>query len=116
MRYGPGAALLCCLASATLGGCGESRGTILTLGGTTAWRPAAVMSWQIQLTGTVDTTFDVQMFDIDLFDVDASVVATLHHKGPKVICHTSAGSFEDWRSDAASFPASVLGNTQGSGP
>ncbi len=54
------------------------------------------------------------MFDIDLFDVDASVVATLHRKSAKVICNVSAGSWEDWRSDAASFPASVLGNTQGS--
>jgi hypothetical protein len=114
MNHGQDAFVLCCLAATTLCGCGESRGTILTLGGTTVWHPAAVTSWQIQLTGTVDTTPDVQMFDIDLFDVDASVVATLQQKAAKVICHISAGSFEAWRSDAASFPASVLGNTLGS--
>jgi len=114
MNHGRDTIVRCCLAATTLCGCGESRGTILTLGNTTVWHPAAVTSWQIQLTGTVDTAHDVQMFDIDLFDVDASVVATLHQKGAKVICYISAGSFEDWRSDAASFPASVLGNTHGS--
>jgi hypothetical protein len=114
MNYGRDAIVLCCLAGATLGGCGENRGTLLTLATTTVWHPALVTSWQIQLTGTVDTTPDVQMFDVDLFDVDTSVVATLHQKGARVICNLSAGSFEDWRSDAASFPASVLGNTHGS--
>ena len=114
MNHGREIIVLCGLAAATLGGCGESRGTILTLGGATVWHPAPVTSWQIQLTGNVDTGLDVQMFDIDLFDVDASIVATVHQKGAMAICHTSAGSFEDWRSDAASFPASVLGNTHGS--
>jgi hypothetical protein len=114
MNHGRDAIVLCCLAAATLGGCGESRGTILTLKNTAAWHPAAVTSWQIQLTGPVDTSPDVHMFDLDLFDVDARVVAALHQKGARVICATSAGSFEDWRSDAASFPPSVLGNTQGS--
>jgi hypothetical protein len=114
MNHGWDAVVLCCFAAATLGGCGENRGTILTLENTTAWHPAAVTSWQIQLTGPVDTSPDVHMFDLDLFDVDARVVAALHQKGARVICATSAGSFEDWRSDAASFPASVLGNTLGS--
>jgi hypothetical protein len=114
MNHGRGAFVLCYLAAATLGGCGGNRGTILTLANPTVWHPAQVTSWQIQLTGTVDTTPDVQMFDVDLFDVGASVVATLHQKGAKVMCNLSAGSFEDWRSDAASFPGSILGNTHGS--
>ena len=114
MNQGRDAVVLCCLAAAMLCGCGENRGTILTLANTAVWQPAAVTSWQLQLTGDIDQAPDVQMFDIDLFDVDASVVATLHRRGVKVICNTSAGSFEDWRSDAASFPAIVLGNTHGS--
>ena len=114
MNYGRDAVALCCLTAATLVGCGENRGTILTLADTTVWHPALVTSWQLQLTGTVDTTPNVQMFDIDLFDVDASVVATLHQKSARVICNLSAGSFEDWRSDAASFPGAVLGNSHGS--
>jgi hypothetical protein len=114
MNHGRDAVALCFLAATALGGCGENRGTILTLADAAVWHPAAVTSWQIQLTGTVDTTPDVQMFTIDLFETDASVVATLHQKGAKVICNISAGSFENWRSDAGIFPESVLGTTHGS--
>jgi hypothetical protein len=34
----------------------------------------------------------------------------LHAAGRKVICYFSAGSYEDWRSDAKQFPAAALGN------
>jgi hypothetical protein len=107
MNHGPGAIVLCGLAATMTSGCGESRGTILTLGNPDAWHPAPATSWQIQLSGTVDTTPDVQVFALDLFDTDASIVTSLHQKGAKVVCHVSAGSYEDWRSDAASFPASL---------
>jgi hypothetical protein len=53
------------------------------------------------------------MFDIDLFDNDTAVVASLHAKGRRAICYLSAGSYEDWRPDAASFPAAVLGSSNG---
>jgi hypothetical protein len=49
------------------------------------------------------------MYDIDLFDNDASVIATLHARGRKVICYVSVGSWEDWRPDAGWFPPSVIG-------
>jgi len=49
------------------------------------------------------------MFDIDLFDNGADVVAALHARGRRAVCYLSAGSREDWRPDAAAFPASVLG-------
>jgi hypothetical protein len=77
------------------------------------WVPPLGTSWQWQLTGTIDQTVNVTMYDIDLFDVDASVIASLHSQGRKVICYLSAGTFEDWRPDAGSFPASVLGSTNG---
>ncbi len=104
MNHGRNAVVLCCLVAATLGGCGENRGTILTLANTTVWHPAVVTSWQIQLTGNVDTTPDVQMFDVDLFDVDASVVATLHQKGARVICNISQRlpATQRWRPRPAS--------------
>jgi hypothetical protein len=47
---------------------------------------------------------------VDLFDNVAGTVAALHAAGHKVVCYVSAGSFEDWRPDAAQFPASVKGN------
>ncbi len=80
----------------------------------TWWKPTPGMSWQWQLTDLpVDLSVEADIYDIDLFDVDASVVTALHDKGRKVICYMSAGSYEDWRSDAGSFPESVLGKDNG---
>jgi len=52
---------------------------------------------------------NVSVYDIDGFDNDASVVKALHDQGRKVICYLSVGSYEDWRPDAKSFSAAVLG-------
>ena len=75
------------------------------------WRPAQDTTWQWQLSGTVDQSVVAQMYDIDLIDNPASVVASLHAKGRKVVCYISAGSYEGGRPDASSFPAAVLGST-----
>jgi len=77
----------------------------------TIWQPSPGTSWQWQLTEEIDTSFDVQMYDIDLFDTPQSTIDTLHENGRIVICYFSAGSYENWRSDANQFPAAVLGNT-----
>jgi len=53
------------------------------------------------------------MYDIDLFDNAASVVTSLHSQGRKVLCYISAGTWENWRPDASSFPASVQGRSNG---
>jgi hypothetical protein len=80
-------------------------------GGGSAWTPTPGMTWQWQLTGTIDQTVDAQMFDVDLFDTPAATVAALHAAGRRVVCYLSAGTFESWRPDASLFPASVKGNT-----
>ncbi len=77
------------------------------------WRPALNTSWQMQFTGRLDLSVNAQMYDIDLFDNDASVVAELHARGRKAVCYFSAGSWENWRSDANQFPAAVLGKKNG---
>lgn len=74
------------------------------------WKPAPGTSWQWQLSGAVDPTLDVQMYDIDLFESPQQVINLLHDRGMVVICYFSAGSYEDWRSDAGSFPDAALGN------
>ncbi len=74
------------------------------------WQPAPGTSWQWQLSGTLDTSLDVTMYDIDLFDTPQAAIDRLHDRGSVVICYLSAGSYEDWRPDSASFPSSVLGN------
>lgn len=61
----------------------------------------------------VDTTVAAQVFDIDGFDNSAAVVAKLHSQGSKVICYIDVGTWENWRSDAASFPDSVKGKSNG---
>jgi endo-alpha-1,4-polygalactosaminidase (GH114 family) len=76
----------------------------------TVWQPAPGTTWQWQLTGVIDTSLAVDMYDIDLFDVGQGKIDTLHADGRIVICYFSAGSWEEWRADAADFPAETLGN------
>ena len=73
------------------------------------WIPPLETSWQIQFSGRLDTSFDVEMYEIDMFDSPRSVVADLHDDGRRVVCYVSAGSWERWRPDADDFPKSVLG-------
>lgn len=73
------------------------------------WRPEAGLSWQWQLSVPVDQSVDAQVYDIDLFENDASVVASLHAAGRKVVCYVDVGGWEDYRPDAASYPESVKG-------
>ncbi len=74
------------------------------------WVPTPGTTWQWQLTGAIDTSVDVEAYDIDLFDVNVTTIDQLHADGRTVICYFSAGSWEDWRADAADFPAGALGN------
>jgi hypothetical protein len=76
----------------------------------TWWKPVAGSSWQWQIGGgTIDPNLAVEVFDID-WEESATAVEQLHGAGKRVICYVSVGSWEDWRPDAASFPAAVLGN------
>ncbi|MFQ5413237.1 MAG: endo alpha-1,4 polygalactosaminidase [Phycisphaerae bacterium] len=78
------------------------------------YRPTVETTWQWQLQpgadGRINTGYDVDVYDIDLFDSDPAVVAGLQASGRNVICYFSAGSFEDFRSDAGAFLAEELGN------
>jgi len=74
------------------------------------WQPAPGTSWQWQLSGTIDTSFDVAMYDVDLVDAPDAVLTTLRDRGTRVVCYFSAGSYEEWRADADEFPAATLGN------
>lgn len=79
----------------------------------TRWDPPAGISWQLQLTGTVNTATRVAVFDIDGFDNSAATVNKIHANGGRAICYVSGGSYENWRSDAKSFPAVVRGASNG---
>ncbi len=109
---------LTCLTLALLAGCSMSPAEEPEAGVPThddasissVWSPAPGTSWQWQLTGTIDTSLNVAMYDIDLFDAPQAKIDALRAAGKKVICYFSAGSYEDWRSDKASFPAAAIGN------
>jgi hypothetical protein len=74
------------------------------------YRPPPLATWHWQLQGEVNTGYAVDVYGIDLFDSPSTLIADLQAAGRRVICYFSAGSFEDWRPDAAVFPDAVLGN------
>jgi len=82
---------------------------------TLSWTPKVGDSWQIilshplTLSDSSTTTPDVDIFDIDLFDTATETIERLHNLGKKVICYFSAGSYENWRSDAGEFKPEDLG-------
>jgi len=80
---------------------------------TEIWIPTPGTTWQLQFTGSIDESYDVQMYDIDMFDTSIATIDSLHSQGRTVICYISAGSWEDWRPDADQFPESVKGNSNG---
>ncbi|MEV7021863.1 endo alpha-1,4 polygalactosaminidase [Kitasatospora sp. NPDC093558] len=77
------------------------------------WQPTPGLTWQWQLGGNVDQSVDVPVYDIDGFENDASVVASLHAKGRKVICYVNAGSWESFRPDATAFAKALQGSDTG---
>ena len=68
-------------------------------------------SWQWQLQGKINTSYDVDIYDIDLFDSSPELIKSLQEQGRQVICYFSAGSYENWREDRETFPPSSIGKT-----
>jgi hypothetical protein len=71
--------------------------------------PEPQTSWQWQLSGDINTEYDVEMYDIDV-NTPQNIINELHERDIKVICYFSAGTYEDFRDDANKFPKVVLGN------
>ena len=71
-------------------------------------RPAPLGTWQIQLSGALDTTVDARSYIVDVA-TPPSVIGGLHDAGRIVLCYFSAGTMEPFRDDASRFPASTLG-------
>lgn len=75
----------------------------------TCWKPAPRTAFFWQLTGRLDHTHAAQVYDVDAIETSAAFVRGIHARGRKAICYVSAGSYEEWRPDAAAFPDAVLG-------
>ncbi|KAI1276263.1 glycoside hydrolase superfamily [Xylaria sp. FL0933] len=52
-----------------------------------------------------------KFYPVDLENTSADTIAALQSAGHTIVCYFSAGSVEDYRSDADAFPASAIGNT-----
>jgi endo-alpha-1,4-polygalactosaminidase (GH114 family) len=80
--------------------------------GSSIWQPRPGVKWQIQLENAVeDTSINAEVYDIDLFDNSAETISAIHKHGTKVICYFSAGTYEEWRSDADQFSSSDFGSS-----
>jgi hypothetical protein len=77
------------------------------------WIPPQHLTWFWQLQGTVKNNQPVAAYDIDGFENSAAEVAELHAQGKHVICYIDVGTGEKFRPDYRSFPASVLGHSNG---
>jgi hypothetical protein len=73
------------------------------------WLPRATDTWQWQLSGKVNTGYDVAVYDVDLFDTPTATLDRLHAAGRRIICYFSAGSSENWRADYDQFTAADQG-------
>jgi hypothetical protein len=70
--------------------------------------PMPLTSWQIQLTGSLDTTLDVAVYITDV-ETPRAVIDDMHTAGRIAICYFSGGTVEPFRDDAARFPSAALG-------
>lgn len=77
------------------------------------WQPAVGLTWQWQLSGTIDLTVDAAVYDLDMFETSAATVSTLHAMKRHVICYIDVGSWEEFRPDADDFPEAVKGASNG---
>ena len=80
------------------------------------WKPIPGMSWQMQYSGTIDTSLNVQIYMLDMFGTSATTIRGLQARGVKVFCYIDGGSWESYTPDAANFPASIIGKEVGGWP
>lgn len=93
-------------------GSGSGGGNGTSSGNTTVkWQPAVGVKWQIELLYPLNNTkIDADVYDIDVFDTPKSTISDLQSMNRKVICYFSAGTYENWRSDADDFLSSDKGS------
>ncbi len=78
-------------------------------------KPEDKLTWQWQINGNLNTSLDVDMYDVDLFDTSAATIESLKDDGRIVVCYFSAGTYEGWRSDWASYFPFITGDDYSGG-
>jgi hypothetical protein len=93
-----------CVSPATCGGggtpnvCGEA-GTCTRA----AFPKGTTWMWDLE-NSAIPTNLNAQAYVVDLFNTSASKIQEYKSAGKKVVCYFSAGTYENWRSDASQFP------------
>lgn len=74
------------------------------------WRPRASenLTWQWQLQGEIDTSFNVDVYNVDIATPE-SKIRELKARDIKVICYFSAGTAEYFRPDVDQFSDAIQG-------
>jgi hypothetical protein len=80
-------------------------------GETDWWQPTPGTTWQWQLSGDLDTSYDVVAYDVDLAETDTTTINDLHADGRIVICYFSAGTYESYRDDVDGLSEDVKGGS-----
>jgi hypothetical protein len=75
------------------------------------YQPKPLTTWQWQLSGDINTKYNVEVYDVDLEETPQQTIDFLHQQGKKVICYFNGGAYELYRSDAEKFSKESLGNT-----
>jgi hypothetical protein len=99
------------------------------VGGAAIWQPRPGLRWQYQLQGAANTAICAKpvqggacvhpdVFVIDFFADDgttpnSTAVARIHARHAHAVCYVDAGTWENWRPDAARYPAKVRGKSNG---
>jgi hypothetical protein len=93
------------------------------------WKPKPGLRWQYQLQGKVNTAICAEpasggacvrpdVWVIDLYTdsgttPNSAAVRRIHARKGHAVCYVDAGTWENWRPDAAKFPAKIRGKGNG---
>jgi hypothetical protein len=93
-----------CQSPQTCGGGGTSnvcgQGSACTIA---SFPKGTTWMWDLE-NSSLPTTLNAQVYAVDLFDTSSAKIQEYKNAGKKVVCYFSAGSYENWRSDASQFP------------
>lgn len=84
-------------------------GWLLGAGPALAWLPAPEDRFDAQLVTPFNFVRPVDVLALDLFETSADRIEELRGRGVRAVCLINAGTWENWRPDARTFPAAAIG-------
>lgn len=80
------------------------------IGSFTFWQPYPKTSFQVQLSGTIDTTVKAKVFILNGLNIDQGTISTLQGLSRKVVCQVSLGTVSQGTEDYDVLTPGLLGN------